>query len=184
MSLLRRNSAKAQHRHPSSSSPIATFLDLPAEIRCYIYEMVLDCDTEIDLVKLTQGCGYESEVAAIAANALQQPPITQASSIIRAETLPIFYGNRTITIGLTGFCSATSIHWLSSIGTSNRKLLRRCRTYYSGALGAACPHTLAEIEFTLGWHEINAYVGDFVSLNKRMHEGYMWITFEDDAAES
>jgi hypothetical protein len=102
----------------SSSRPQQTkphFLDLPAEIRNQIYELVV----------ISKGIiGYA-----------RPPNIAQVSQQVRRESLPIFYSNNIFNVQ-----SASSLNaWIPSISEPNRHLIRHVTCH--GTAFRGLPHT-------------------------------------------
>ena len=95
---------------PDSSTSFP-FLSLPPEIRNHIYDLTLPSFPQKHIYIIQS-----------AAN-LAQPALTRVNKQLRAETLSYYYSCNHFQIYTSG--SLYAVHWLKSIGSCNRKCIRR-----------------------------------------------------------
>lgn len=110
-------------------------MDLPAEIRNHIYELVLVKHAAID-ISITIG-KFDSFARRMSASC-KQPALTRVSQALRRETLPMFYGENSFKINLAIMLpepcysrkfSDITIRWLCCIGATNRRLMNTIRIW-------------------------------------------------------
>src|ERR1700761_2254315 len=93
-------------RKPSSTRPARShFLELPAEIRDYIYEFALTSGKPLVAFRLDeyQRDSYEEAT---------QPPLTRVNRQIRDESLPIFYQSNDIVLHNDSSKGGNTRRWL------------------------------------------------------------------------
>ncbi|KAK3724910.1 hypothetical protein LTR37_000958 [Vermiconidia calcicola] len=93
------------------------FLDLPAELRNYVYELAM-ASRAVTINYFREEC-RDFEVL------VMQPPITRTSRQIREEALPLYYQRTTSYMDTTRSGRCNMGKWLHAIGSENRPQLQR-----------------------------------------------------------
>ncbi|KAK5132759.1 hypothetical protein LTR08_008644 [Meristemomyces frigidus] len=128
------------HKSAPQSDSRSPLLSLAPELRNRIYEYIVVYDEPIDFVKIhyaeDRGDGYwqgrgnddwKARVLAKVEQATKQPALTQTCSIIRSESLPMFYALNTFNGSLLLLQYAdtkATWKWLLAIGRHRRFLER------------------------------------------------------------
>ena len=152
-----------------------SFMDLPAEMRNRIYELVLVRDRDFIFDNYQRGDEY--------VKALQQPPLTRVNNAIRSESLPVFYGFNTIKVLTDNTSYKTALRWLQRIGGSNRKLLLQFWCYGYGFADDDWS-SLINIEDNFKKEGIVAKESGSMPVAKGCTIAYIRFTFGDSVAET
>ena len=119
--ILVRLAVKDTNTMSTNPKPICRFLELPAELRNRIYELVLVKE------KPKLQCFLPPTIVSIETmektQFIQQPALTRTCSQIRQESLPVFYGGNIFFISCLRY--RPLIKWLAIIGAKNRSMLRQ-----------------------------------------------------------
>lgn len=95
-------------------------LSLPAELRNYIWELVVVRDQPIDATPVAQ---YISP--SYVQGLVKQPPLSQVCRSVRQEVVSIFYGSNDFIAGLKFEQDAVNLEkWLTAIGERNRGYMK------------------------------------------------------------
>ena len=100
----------------SQKAPRSPFLNLPAEIRNIIYDLVL---VKAKPISVTDSQSVHTPAGI--KRGVKQPSLLRVCRAIRAETLSVFYSGNNFTIGLSDYYG---MDWLQDMPRSNRALVK------------------------------------------------------------
>ncbi|CAD0086839.1 unnamed protein product [Aureobasidium vineae] len=102
----------------ASTTIPSPLLSLPAELRLQIYSYILDSSSQTSHL-LSQHCGYNSWIS---------PPMSHTCSLIRNETLPLYYTTQTFIYDLRSpldegvQCLTKALDWMRENGVTMKEL--------------------------------------------------------------
>ena len=102
-----------------------SFMDLPAEMRNKVCQLVLISERSRDILTHSRCQCFAVKMR----ESVEQPALTRVVRSIRSETLPIFSGQNTFLLDFLGpdYRVQDIIRWLAAIGVCNRRLILHCR---------------------------------------------------------